>query len=239
MPRLGDLVGTLMTEFTLARVRADLETVKLVELYRGNSLLQGASLPRFRLPEISVDLPVLIDELDGEGSRSSYERPTPQLVEQAVKEAAATSRVSLSAEDEKDLVASVNQFVERSWTGPESIDRAVSLSRLGAQSTERLLAKKWDAEAGAASATPAPAAQRENAARVRSFVGALEHRLNAKVLGSSGSGPRLMTRAGVKDLREAGDPSLITRISLSFKEDGFEVISVDGADGSELRLVPE
>ena len=60
MPNLGDILGSIMAEFTLARVRADLEAVKLMTLYRSEGLLDGASVPRFRLPDITIDLPMVI-----------------------------------------------------------------------------------------------------------------------------------------------------------------------------------
>ena len=68
MPKLGDFLGDLLTEVTMARVQADLESVRVAELYANHPLLKHMPVPRFRLPAVHFDLPVLIrGEEDGGG----------------------------------------------------------------------------------------------------------------------------------------------------------------------------
>ena len=129
MPRLGDLVGSLMTEFTLARVRADLESVKLVELYRKEGLLEGASVPRFRMPDVTVDLPLLVSELESGDSASGFNRPTAVDVRESIREAAASTRFKLDANMEEEIVKQLDVELDAMWKTPQPLDAALLLAR--------------------------------------------------------------------------------------------------------------
>ena len=60
MPLLGDYLGQLLSEITIARMHADLETVRLAELYATHPLLKNFPVPHVRLPDVELELPVLI-----------------------------------------------------------------------------------------------------------------------------------------------------------------------------------
>ena len=62
MPYLGDYLGQLLAEISLARLQADLETVMLAELYAAHSILRTMPVPHMRLPEVELDIPVLISD---------------------------------------------------------------------------------------------------------------------------------------------------------------------------------
>ena len=64
MPYLGDYLGHLISEVTMARMQADVEAVRIAELYASHPLLRTMPVPRFRLPEVQVDIPVVINELE-------------------------------------------------------------------------------------------------------------------------------------------------------------------------------
>lgn len=53
-----------MAEITLARVQADLEALRIAELYVNHPLLRHMPVPHFRLPEITLNVPVIIKELE-------------------------------------------------------------------------------------------------------------------------------------------------------------------------------
>ncbi|MBX9609476.1 MAG: hypothetical protein K2Y51_24925 [Gammaproteobacteria bacterium] len=259
MPRLGDLVGTLMAEFTLARVRADLEAVRLVELYGAEGLLQGAPVPRFRLPDITVDMPVLMAELRGADNISSFARPNADVIRNAVVESASATDLHLDTAWEGEIVRRIDAHLADSWRAREPIDRALLLTKNAMHAAEALLhqrereigVRRFDASTaareipsadprGAADGDGGPEGTASTPARTRAFLRTLALRLNAKVIGASGQGPRLMVAASTGELREVGDASLITRIRMSFNEDGFEVVKVERGDGgSDLRLTPE
>lgn len=248
MPRLGDLVGSLMTEFTLARVRADLESVKLVELYRKEGLLEGASVPRFRMPDVTVDLPLLVSELESGDSTSGFNRPTAVDVRESIREAAASTRFKLDANMEEEIVKQLDVELDAMWKTPQPLDAALLLARDAALKLDPMVRKRVASRPSMRDALSAPRPRELDPklsaedldAETRTFLRSVELRLKTKAIGSIGQGPRFIMSAKTSEIRETGDPSLVARVSMTFKEDGFEVVSVESGDGvSQVRLVPE
>lgn len=67
MADLGDLLGSLMCGVIRARRVADEQTAALAEYYKSNPLLEGLSVPRIRIPELTIEMPMLIeDQVNGE-----------------------------------------------------------------------------------------------------------------------------------------------------------------------------
>src|SRR2546425_6475217 len=64
MPALGEYLGTLLAEITSARLQADLESARIAQLYASHPLLQHMPVPRFRLPNVVLDLPVAVEKID-------------------------------------------------------------------------------------------------------------------------------------------------------------------------------
>ena len=74
MADLGDLLGSLMSGLIRARRMADEQTAALAEYYKSIPLLEGLSVPRIRIPELTIDMPFLIDN-DLEGEKGAMEEP--------------------------------------------------------------------------------------------------------------------------------------------------------------------
>jgi len=66
MPNLGDFLGHLMSEVTIARVHADVESIRIAELYASHPLLVNLPVPHFRLPNIEIDVPVVVKTMEEE-----------------------------------------------------------------------------------------------------------------------------------------------------------------------------
>ncbi|HCY41735.1 MAG TPA: amidase [Prolixibacteraceae bacterium] len=67
MADLGDLLGSFMTGLIRARRMADEQTAALAEYYKSNPLLEGLSVPRIRIPELTIDMPFIIENhVEGE-----------------------------------------------------------------------------------------------------------------------------------------------------------------------------
>jgi hypothetical protein len=75
MADLGDLLGSLMCGVIRARRMADEQTAALAEYYKSNPLLEGLSVPRIRIPELTIEMPMLIEnQVDGQSGE--MEEPT-------------------------------------------------------------------------------------------------------------------------------------------------------------------
>lgn len=60
MITLSEYLGFIFIEITNARVMADQESARIAELYSKNPLLEKFSVPRFKIPEMELNVPVVI-----------------------------------------------------------------------------------------------------------------------------------------------------------------------------------
>lgn len=64
MPYLGDFLGLIMEEITKARVQADIETIRTADMYAQDDLLKNMPVPRFRLPDLTFEIPIAIEGIE-------------------------------------------------------------------------------------------------------------------------------------------------------------------------------
>lgn len=82
MVNMGDYIGKLLSEITTARVQADIEAIRMAEIYSSHPLLRNFPVPRIRLPNVELNVPVVISEVDGEEPEPAADRvDTRALVE--------------------------------------------------------------------------------------------------------------------------------------------------------------
>ena len=63
MAKLSEFLGELVSSITHARVKSDIQSVKIAEEYAKNNLLQHFSVPRMRVDKVEINIPVAIDKL--------------------------------------------------------------------------------------------------------------------------------------------------------------------------------
>ncbi|MBC2724592.1 MAG: hypothetical protein HGJ97_18370, partial [Desulfosporosinus sp.] len=74
MPYLGDYLGYLITEITNARAQADYEAVNIAERYARDPYLKYLPVPRFKIPTLSIDVPLVINNIQEPTGRSSNDQ---------------------------------------------------------------------------------------------------------------------------------------------------------------------
>jgi hypothetical protein len=57
---MSDYVGFIFSEITRARNLADRESIRIAEMYAQNDVLKHFSVPRFKIPEMNLTIPVII-----------------------------------------------------------------------------------------------------------------------------------------------------------------------------------
>ena len=72
MPKLNEYLGSIISSFTNARVMADIQTVQVAEQYAKHDLLKHFSVPRMRLEDVEVTIPIALDTL-AEKTETVYE----------------------------------------------------------------------------------------------------------------------------------------------------------------------
>ena len=80
MVTLSEYLGLVFKEISNARAMADAEAQRVAKMYQSDEMLQHFSVPRFKIPEISLNIPLAISNVEVE---AVYEF---QLKEDQVKE---------------------------------------------------------------------------------------------------------------------------------------------------------
>lgn len=72
MAKLSDFLGGLVSSFSNARVNADIQSLNIAEAYSKNELLQHFAVPRMRIQNVELTIPVAVDKLS-ETRQVTYE----------------------------------------------------------------------------------------------------------------------------------------------------------------------
>ena len=64
MPKLNDYIGSLVSSITNARVMSDIQTVKVAEEYAKHILLRNFSIPRMRIDDVEMTIPIAFEEIN-------------------------------------------------------------------------------------------------------------------------------------------------------------------------------
>lgn len=226
MPYLGDYLGHLLSEITIARMQADVEAVRIAELYAGHPLLRTMPVPRFRLPEVELDIPVVINQLE-EPAGGSGGAGTPSITDLRKSfDEILTARLK---EERLDLPAAVRTKLKQSLdrttlalTKPPEIE--IDLSRVATEFS------KVTIKALSESIDPRKLAELEEKLRTTVQIEFLKVRKLPL---------RLDTRITSAQIKEAGPSEVITRLRLKLVEESFEWTTIETDGETQDRLVIE
>jgi len=241
MPNLGDYIGRLLSEITIARMHADLEAVRVAELYASHPLLRYMPVPHFRLPNVDVEIPVAIkqmeEEKDGALPRGA---PDPQTMRKAfdrvVAEQFKEQQIILKPEHEKKLKVMLDQKIA-SLARPTEI--SVDVNRFADELAG--VAARTLTEAGGP--IPPIGLRVESEDDLKGFRVKLEEKLKAAArieFAKLRTPPtRLQALVTTAEIREAGPNEIITRFHLRITEEAFEWTTIESDDQKQDRLIAE
>jgi len=227
MPYLGDLIGHLLAEITIGRAHADIESMRVAELYADHPLLKHLTVPRFRLPDITLDVPFAIVGMEevpkGEEPRGKLGR-IPELfkaISNTISLHLQQVNIRLSESQSGALLERIENVVEDMTRIKEvPIDLTSVADRLASEafkSIPRIDEKIPDTE-------KRTRLQRQLLCSIR-----------RDLLSFMETPPRLMVVATTKDLAEIKETGLVVRLHLTASEEGLEWTIV----GTKDRLVIE
>ena len=231
MPFLGDYLGQLLSEIAMARMQADLETIRLAELYASHPLLRTLPVPHVRLPSVDLDVPVLVKESQeprrGESVRGGLPLANASAkVEEVVSAHLTKEGVTLSTAERKRLKDALAQ--PQAPGGPQEV--AVDVHRIADEAAATTYRTLRELRPGRAPSDPAGDPQRE---------AGLVSALRAELLKLRTPPPRLNVLVTSAELREAGTAENVTRLRLKVSEEGLEWATIESDGIQRDRLVPE
>lgn len=230
MADLGEVLGSILSSVAHARRIADEETATIAERYRDEPLLEGMSLPRLRLPELVIELPVVVED-ETPGDPGEMQRPA------AIKKALSARMAQVARERGIELPAASRRRFEAQLTaafrqaGVRPNHPAGPRGReLIAQATEKAFQETLKEE---------PRQRVKPADAV-----ALARDLRREALDISVKRPpvpaALRVAVRTEDVKNQADASNVARVKMVVKEEGLEWTTIEEADGTTRRfLIPE
>jgi hypothetical protein len=223
MPNLGDYIGQVMAEITLARVQADLEAVRLADYYANHPLLKTFPVPRFRLPTVNLDFPVAISTVqEPQRARGLNMAQAQQVFTTTLNEHFNQSGIRLTTAESRNI----NSAVKKRFAGMKTPDFISTSTVHVADSVTNTVDEALPVEA------------LKGAERAR-FISDLRNHARVALLKLLPSPLRVKVVTNTADLRELGPMEVLTRIQLNISEQGVEWKGDENKGGGGKRLLPE
>ncbi len=229
MPNLGDYLGHLLSEITIARMHADIEAVRVAEFYAADPLLHNMPVPRFRLPNVEVDVPVVTKQIEEEPA-DRLPRGAPVLgdmrkaFEKILNTQLSEEQIRLKPEQKSKLKTAIDKKVV-SLERPAAI--AFSVTRVA------------DVLADTAASTLTESGGPVDPARRIELEKKLKKAAHVEFLGLSKPPVRLQVLTTTSEIREAGPSEVITHLHLTITEEAFEWTTIESDGREQDRLVIE
>jgi hypothetical protein len=228
MPALGDYLGHLLAEITNARLHADLESARIAELYAMHPLLQHMPVPRFRLPNVTLDLVVAVERTDPPrpapaGDAKLVRKNLDAIVEQALREQKIEPAARLRSALKRNLDAIFDQL-RASETSPVALVQATEAATVAV--LDMIKAAIPDDTNTKAASDPA-------------LESSLRERLRIEFNKLLPLPSPVQVLAVTSQLKDLGFPQNLTRIRLSITEEGVEWAQTRATDAASRTLMPE
>lgn len=225
MINLGDYIGQVLSELTIARVNADLETARVAELYSQHELLKHFPVPKIRLSEFDAELRFLILVADTDPKDNKAVQRIGENFKRFAIEATERRGINLTSSAKLKLGKMVDVgILEIEGSSPRRFDMPSIATRM-APIIENVLE---DSDLG-----------KDTISELRAEI---DNLTRESIMNEISDKPRLKVAVTSKELKEA-NPDSITTISLKAIEEGLEwtQITSESEDGKNptWRLVPE
>ncbi|MAD45659.1 MAG: amidase [Oceanospirillaceae bacterium] len=232
MPDLSEVLGSMMISLVHARRMADEETAAVAEYYKDNPLLEGMSLPRVRVPELTIDLPVTIDD-HADATRAQLD--TPGNIHKALMQ-----QLNSTLDDE-DILSSTKTFQSQfNKDAKKAIERVYEQQKsTSGKITREAMVRAVD-DALQSSLKKSSAGEEIAAVKKTALTEALRHRVSSVALKSPSIPASLKASALTSDVKEKSTPESSVRLSITLREEGLEwATSESGKGGKRSHLLPE
>jgi galactokinase len=229
MPYLGDYLGQLIAEITTARMQADLEAVRVAELYASHPLLRHLPVPHFRLPNVAIDIPVVIHGVERPSGASAYAARLTEL-------RAAFEKIALEQVEREHLElserqrATLRRLVDRAFDACTREESAFSVLRVADELSRAFIEGIRQIRRVSLNVSAEDLSEMERTLAVSA---------RQELMRFQPVKPRLDILATTAEIREAGPAELLARLHLDITEEAFQWTVVEHDGRSEERLVPE
>lgn len=222
----GDYVGQLLAELTAARLHSDVEAVRVAELYAAHDLLKHFPVPRMRVGQIDMDIPVSIVRVEASDGGGKDTKPVTAL--DLLKRFQPLLREQLERQDVKFDADELGEVTRQLHRAAQAMSRPNEVAVDSNRIADRFSRVVRDA------------IQKSLPHQSKAKLIANQLRLDARVdfLNARPTRPRIVVGVTTAELKESPQESLV-RISLRVSEEGVEWTNVADEADPDLRLLPE
>ncbi len=207
MADLGDVIGALMTGIIRARRIADEQTAALAEHYRGNPLLQGLSVPRIRIPELKIEMPVIVEG---------------QTVDQASQMADAAVLASAAYAQVKETLARRKLVMPSAFSRSFSLEakrKLIALMKSTAPASREAVVRCLQEVSSSSLQKSNP---KLSAADLDAIAKDIRKKISAAALAKEAVGAQILANVRTADVKEQTSTTNVVRITITLKEEGLE-----------------
>lgn len=228
MVNLGDYVGKLLSEITMARVQADIEAVRVAEIYASDPLLKHLPVPRVRLPKIELDVPVIIKEVE-DGNAATRDIVSSAAVRTIASTAVTNGLRKTNISLNRTELLAMNKLVTTAVSDSDSdLEKGVSMTAVSKKVSSNIISTiKKDSRL--------KLKIKDN--NIVSLNKIVEAKIKEELLKLKKEPARIKVSALTSDLKLINDNEKITHFKLSIEEDAVEWSSVEEEDGSVRELL--
>ncbi len=214
MPYLGEFIGHLLSELTNARVQADQETLRLAEIYAVDPVMRYMPIPRFRLPNVTIKVPVAVKEIESapeEGvTKEQALDSIRQSVDKLLESQSRQSGIRLLSTEKKEIKSSLDNVMQIFKTTEKVPLRITPVIEQAVAAIVGVLRK-----------TPGKAAILKPAS-MEKFANDLKSAMQRDFTKFLAKPPRLNVLATTAELREAGPVDILAQLEFTISEEGME-----------------
>jgi hypothetical protein len=135
-PSLAEFLGALVQETARARMFADMESIRIAEAYYRDPYLRYLPIPHFKMPEVSIEMPVAVMQLNASKVKNSTVLLNMRTrVKNDLSKCLAKLLLALKEEEDKSVI---NQWTLRTMPAPKSVVEEVALAEQLKEPCERL-----------------------------------------------------------------------------------------------------
>ncbi len=225
---LGQLLGTLLTSLVHARRIADEETAAVAEYYRSNPLLEGMSLPRIRVPELVIDLPLLVEQHQpGEADVPNDSETVRKAVIKELDIILNREKLSVSDDFKKQLDLEIRAGLKNTGsTSPARSAYRETMSRT--------------VDAALKNTVTRLSGEGLSSVQIRLLSAELRRKAGEMALKKNGVPSKILASIITSEVKEKAGANNVTRLKIVLREEGLEWSVGENADGTvKQTLTPE
>lgn len=232
MSELSEVLGSLMISLVHARRMADEETAAVAEYYKDHPLLEGMSLPRVRVPELTIDMPITIDS-HSIAKEATFD--TPGNIHKALM-----SQLRDSLEDE-ELLSRTQSFQSIfDAEARKALERVIDQHKSESiRVSKEALVRSID-DALQTSLKKADLHAEIPHEKKSSIIQAIRHKVSSIAIKNQSRPMSMKTSAVTSHVKESATAYSSVNLSITLREEGLEWASSKNDKGAtKNRLMPE